>query len=229
MHILLLLILFQPLIAVSQEGMEYIGMTTSIITMSTPSTQMTAPTPQIMAQKQNTIETQKPVMATTNQMIIPSNNLGIQPSKVAMVDTSKNDTGINSVQLDINNSLGIAYSVTVLEDSVALANNNNLQEAEKKLSEISVWLTDATEYHFDLFKIYSQDSNTLSQSKMQKAYAHDFAELRDKAYFELAKVYIKQNKPKEAVKYLVEIIKSQSNSELGKKSQNILKKIRFVD
>ena len=80
-----------------------------------------------------------------------------------------------------------------------------------------------------MFQVLSKKTKTITASKVEKAHALDFGQLRDQSYFLLAKVYIGQNKLKEAVKLLTEIIKSQSDSNLGLEAYKTLQEIKFSD
>ena len=134
-----------------------------------------------------------------------------------------------SIQEDTSNELGLIYSSKKLEEASGLIQKGDFLEAEKLLLGIKEWLTDATEYHYQLFQILSKRAKTVNPSKVEKAHALDFGQLRDQCYFLLAKIYIGENKLKEAVKLLTEIIKSQSDSNLGLEAYKTLQEIKFSD
>lgn len=134
-----------------------------------------------------------------------------------------------SIQEDPKNELSLTFAAIKIEEAREYQNNGNFIESERILKEISKWLKDSAEYHFDLYEKLNSNLKTLSISKIERAYAHDFAKLRDKSYFYLAKIYIKQKKVKKAIPLYIEIIKSQPDSKLGLKSYRMLKVLKFVD
>ena len=146
-------------------------------------------------------------------------------------EQSKNVTKnlVVSVQEDPGNKLGLIYSVKKLEEASALLKDGKLNEAEKNLTDAKQWLTDLSNYHYDLYEVFKKHPKTLNNSKIEKAHALDFAKARDQAYFLLAKLYIAQNKLKESVDLLVGIIKSQPDSELAHESYKLLQQIKFSD
>lgn len=134
-----------------------------------------------------------------------------------------------SIQEDPKNQLGLIYTIKKLEEASELLKNGNIQEAEKIILNVKEWLTNATDHHYKLFQVLSKNLKTISASKIEKAHALDFAQARDQSYFLLAKVYILQNKLKEAVDLLVEIIKSQPDSKLANEAYKTLQEIKFSD
>ena len=148
---------------------------------------------------------------------------------ILFVKAEETKTEFLSIQEETNNILGLAYSAKKIEEATILLNKGNLQEAEKNLGLIKSWLTDGAEYHYNLFQVFSKDPKRFNQSKIEKAHALDFGNLRDQVTFLLAQTYIKQNKLKEAVKLLIEIIKSQPTTEFGKNTYKTLQEIKFSD
>ena len=134
-----------------------------------------------------------------------------------------------SVQEDFDNSLGLIFSVKKIEEANNLLAEGKIDEAEKKLNEIKGWLINATDYHYNLYQVINKNNKTQQAAKIEKAHALDFANLRDQAFYLLAKIYISQNKLKEATKLLIEIVKSQSESELGNNAYKTLLEIKFSD
>lgn len=134
-----------------------------------------------------------------------------------------------SVQEDPKNVLGLAHWAKKIEDANILFNEGKYSEAEKLLLPIYNWLTTSTEYHYSLFHSLSKDNKTFLKSKIEKAHALDYAHIRDKSSFLLAKTYIKLNKSNDALKLLVEIVKSQAESDLGQEAYKLLQEIRFSD
>lgn len=137
-----------------------------------------------------------------------------------------------SVQEDLNNKLGLIYSSKKLEEATELLKEGKFNEAEKLINSTKDWLIEATETHYNLYQALNKqekDLNILERSKIEKAHALDFGQLRDQSYYILAKAYIGQNKEKEAIKPLLNIIKSQSSTELGKEAYKLLHEIKFSD
>jgi predicted nucleic acid-binding protein len=136
-----------------------------------------------------------------------------------------------SVQEDTKNELGLIYSAKKLEEANNLIKENKYPEAEKLIIPIKEWLTESTEMHYSVYQIYNKQDKHTSQEygKVERAHAIDFGQLRDQSYYLLAKVYIAQNKIKDAARLLVFIIKSEPNTGLGKESYKLLQDIRFSD
>ncbi len=134
-----------------------------------------------------------------------------------------------NVQEDLQNQLGLIYTVKKLDVARKFIEEGNYEEAEKILVEAKSWLTDATEFHYNLFQTFNKQQKNVGFSKIEKAHAADFGQVRDQAYFLLAKTYIGQNKLKEGISLLVEIIKSQSGSLLAEQAYKTLQDIKFSD
>jgi len=136
-----------------------------------------------------------------------------------------------SVQEDTKNELGLIYSAKKLEEANNLIKENKYQEAEKLITPIKEWLTESTEMHYSVYQIFNKQDKHTSQEygKVERAHAIDFGQLRDQSYYLLAKVYIAQNKIKDAARLLVFIIKSEPNTGLGKESYKLLQDIKFSD
>lgn len=141
-------------------------------------------------------------------------------------ETQKN---YESVQEDPKNILGLTHWAKKIEDANILFNEGKYSEAEKLLLPVNDWLTSSAEYHYSLFHSLSKDNKTFPNSKIEKAHALDYARIRDKSSFLLAKTYIKLNKSNLALKLLVEIVKSQADSELGEDAYKLLQEIGFSD
>ena len=156
---------------------------------------------------------------TTDNTTIPiSQNSQVEPRP-----------SIVSIQEEENNFLGLVYSAAKIEEAKILINDKNYADAEKTLKEVNDWLISATELHYNLHKVFTTQKNKITESKIEKAHALDFGKLRDESYLLLAQVYILQNKIKEAVPLLAEIIKSQIGKPLGEEAYNLLQTIKFSD
>ena len=153
-----------------------------------------------------------------NQMLLPSKIESDQKQNMPL-----------SVQEDFQNQLGLIYSVKKIEDASGLIKAGNIQEAEKLLLISKDWLTEATDYHYALSQALSKQLKTAFASKIEKAHTLDFAQTRDQCYFLLSKVYIIQGKLQEAIKLLVDIVKSQPDSQIGLEAYKLLQEIKFSD
>lgn len=128
-----------------------------------------------------------------------------------------------------NNPIGLAYPFKQLEQSTELLKKNDIGGAKKIVEPLSEWLTDMTEYHIALFKKLNTIDTAKESAQIEKRIALDSALLRDKAYYQLALIYIAEKDMKKAIKYLVDIVKSQPTTELGIKSYEILQQIGFTE
>ena len=147
----------------------------------------------------------------------------------SQTESMLNQVPIVSVQEDPQNQLGLIYTVKKLDEARKLIEEGNYGEAEKILIDAKSWLTDATEFHYNLFQAFNKQQKNISLAKIEKAHAADFGHVRDQAYFLLAKAYIGENKLKGAISLLIEIIESQSGSILAEQAYKTLQEIKFSD
>ena len=134
-----------------------------------------------------------------------------------------------SVQEDPQNQLGLIYTVKKLDEARKLIEEGNYEQAKKILIDAKTWLTDATEFHYNLFQLFNKQQKNTTLAKIEKAHASDFGNARDQAFYLLAKTYIGENKLREAVSLLIEIIKSQNGSILSEQAYKTLQEIKFSD
>lgn len=134
-----------------------------------------------------------------------------------------------SLVVDPKNKLGLAYPFVQLEKSKELLKVKNFAGAKVIVQPLSEWLTTLTESHIQLFKKLNGIDTAKNQAQVEKRLALDSALLRDKAYYQLALIYLGENNEKEAIKYFIEVIKSQPKTELGMKSYEILQQIGFTE
>lgn len=130
---------------------------------------------------------------------------------------------------DPQNKLGLAYPYIQLEQSKELLKKKDIAGAKAIVEPLSEWLTKLTEYHIELFKKLNSIDTAKNQAQIEKRLALDSALLRDKAYYQLALIYLGENNEKDAIKYFLEVIKSQPQTELGMKSYEILQQIGFTE
>lgn len=167
------------------------------------------------------------ILITNNAMAQELKPANSEMTNSAVVPTPKENT--ITVQEDPSNKLGLLHARTNLEKATKHLEAGEVEKAEKILLTVSEDLTKRTENHFDLYQIYSKNIKTIDRGRIEKAYAKDFGTLRDHSFFLLAQVHIVKNKLPEASELLVEIIKSQSTSELGENAYKKLQEIRFSD
>lgn len=134
-----------------------------------------------------------------------------------------------SLVVDPKNKLGLAYPFVQLEKSKELLKAKNFAGAKVIVKPLSEWLTTLTESHIQLFKKLNGIDTAKNQAQVEKRLALDSALLRDKAYYQLALIYLGEKNEKEAIKYFIEVIKSQPKTELGMKSYEILQQIGFTE
>ncbi len=152
-----------------------------------------------------------------------------EPNKNIKPENTINQNQPVSIQEDSQNQLGLIYTVKKLDEGRKLIEEGNFVEAEKILLDAKNWLTNATEYHYNLFQLFNKQQKNIGLAKIEKAHAADFGHARDQSFFLLAKSYIGQNKLREAAELLVEIIKSQNGTMLSEQAYKTLQEIKFSD
>ena len=130
--------------------------------------------------------------------------------------------------LDPNNQLGIAASENAITKTYTLIQQNKLVEARAVIEPTVEWLTNATEYHTNLFKVLKEIDSAKTQSELERDLALKFAILRDKAMYQLALLYIEEKKPQKATEKLVNIVRSQPKTQLGFSAYQVLQQIGFT-
>ncbi len=129
---------------------------------------------------------------------------------------------------DIKNPLGTAYAENSIKKIESFIKSNNYTAAKQTLDSINQWVSDATEYHTNLLKSLRGLENADAQASIERELAIKFANMRDKLLFLNAKILIYNGQKQKAVPNLVEVVKSQPNSELGFQSYKILQEIGFT-
>lgn len=130
--------------------------------------------------------------------------------------------------LDVKNPLGVAYAENIISKTELYIKSNNYISAKQTLDLISEWVSDAAEYHADIFKSIKKTENADIQANIERDLAIKFATMRDKILYLNAKILVHNGDYKNAVSNLVEVIKSQPNTELGFQSYKILQNIGFT-
>jgi hypothetical protein len=130
---------------------------------------------------------------------------------------------------DPTNPLGFADAEVKLKRYITLNNANHFQEARMGLVSLRQWLIDLTEAHIGLYKTLNQIPSAKGQAELEKELALQFAQLRDRAMMEMARVYIADKDYGKAVKELAEVVKSQPKSRVGLRSYEMLQEIGFTE
>lgn len=158
-----------------------------------------------------------------------NNNLKPEEQNPQVEEMKTSGESIPSLVANPSNTLGLAYPYQQLDKTTTLLKNKDLNGAKTIVEPLSEWLTSLTEFHIQLFKKLNTIDSAKNQAEIEKRLALDSALLRDKAYYQLALIYLAEKKNKEAIKYFIEVIKSQPNTELGMKSYEILQQIGFTE
>ncbi|WP_373532843.1 hypothetical protein [Vampirovibrio sp.] len=130
---------------------------------------------------------------------------------------------------DPTNPLGFADAEIKLKRYIGLNDAKRFQEARLGLMPLRQWLIDLTEAHIGLYKTLNQIPSAKGQAELEKELALQFAQLRDRAMMEMARVYIADKDYGKAVKELAEVVKSQPKSRVGLRSYEMLQEIGFTE
>jgi hypothetical protein len=142
----------------------------------------------------------------------------------------KNPPVLNHPKLDDPaNPLGLVDAQNRLKKYIALNEAHRYAEAKPGLAQLRQWLVDMTEAHIGLYKTLNQIPSARAQAELEKTLALEFAQLRDRAMVEMAKVYIADKDFTKAIKDLTDVVKSQPRSKLGLRSYEMLQEIGFTE
>ena len=130
---------------------------------------------------------------------------------------------------DPKNPLGLMAAKNQLNHVELLMGDKRWLEADKELSTLKPWLIEATERHIELYKILSRVPSGRVQGEFEKRLALEFAKMRDKAMFDSGRIAIQINNPKRAVRDLIEVIQSQSRTEMGVRAYKLLQEVGFTE
>ncbi len=130
---------------------------------------------------------------------------------------------------DPTNPLGFADAENRLKRLITLNDAKRFPEAKPGLLQLRQWLVDLTEAHIGLYKTLNQIPSAKGQAELEKELALQFAQLRDRAMMETARVYISEKDYGKAVKELSEVVKSQPKSRVGLRSYEMLQEIGFTE
>ncbi len=137
------------------------------------------------------------------------------PEKLPALDNPGNPYGITAAEKQLN-------------DTAMLIEQGQLATAEQQLNPLKDWLVQSTEAHIGLYKALNKIPSAQVQSELEKQVALEFGQMRDKALFQLARIYQNKNDNLNAIKLYVEVIKSQPSSQIGLKSYTHLQEMGFT-
>lgn len=156
----------------------------------------------------------------------PLTNAKIEPPQV----DGENPPVLSHPKLDDpSNPLGFADAENKLKRLITLIDAKRYLEAKPGLIQIRQSLVDLTEAHIGLYKTLNQLPSAKGQAELEKELALQFAQLRDRAMMELARIYIAEKDYGRAVKELTEVVKSQPKSRVGLRSYEMLQEIGFTE
>jgi hypothetical protein len=130
---------------------------------------------------------------------------------------------------DPKNPLGLMAAKNQLNHVELLMGDKRWFEADKELSTLKPWLIEATERHIELYKILTRVPSGRVQGEFEKRLALEFAKMRDKAMFDSGRIAMQINNPKRAVRDLIEVIQSQSRTEMGVRAYKLLQEVGFTE
>ncbi len=146
---------------------------------------------------------------------VPMVEVDNPPEKLPALDNPGNPYGITAAEKQLN-------------DTAMLIEQGQLATAEQQLNPLKDWLVQSTEAHIGLYKALNKIPSAQVQSELEKQVALEFGQMRDKALFQLARIYQSKNDNLNAIKLYVEVIKSQPSSQIGLKSYNHLQEMGFT-
>ncbi len=126
------------------------------------------------------------------------------------------------------NPFGFADAQKKLNATAALIEKKDYAMAKSLLLPLKDWLVESTESHISLYKALNNVPSAKVQAELEKQVALEFALLRDKAFFQLGKIYLAENDSRTGIKMLIEVVKSQPRSETGLKAYELLQEIGFT-
>lgn len=126
------------------------------------------------------------------------------------------------------NPYGITHAQNRLNNTAQLINNQQIEQARSELIPLKEWLIEATEAHIGLYKALNKIPSARVQAELEKQVALEFAQMRDTAMYQMARILLSEERPDEAIDLLVEVVKSQPGSTIGLKSYEALQTIGFT-
>ena len=133
-----------------------------------------------------------------------------------------------NITTDSKNTLGTVYAENSIKKTESYIKSNNYSAAKQTLDSVNQWVSDAAEYHTDLFKTLKKVDNSDVQANIERDLAIKFATMRDKILFLQAQIFVHNGQKRQAVANLVDVVNSQPTSELGFQAYKILQNIGFT-
>jgi|GEM_PF-1537534 len=130
---------------------------------------------------------------------------------------------------DPHNPLGFRDSELKLKHYIDLISAHRYADARPGIMNLKQFLTDLTEAHIGLYKTLSQVASARAQAELEKELALQFAQLRDRAVVEAARVHIADKDYDHAIKELADVVKSQPRTRLGLHAYELLQEIGFTE
>jgi hypothetical protein len=128
-----------------------------------------------------------------------------------------------------SNKMGLAYAAEELNKVLDFQKQGKTVQAIAISKDLDSWLIDATETHIDLYQVLNRVPSARVQASFEKKLGLEFAKLRDRNLLALAQLYRDLGQDRKAVRPLVQLIQSQSRTELGLKAYKILQDMGFTE
>lgn len=155
----------------------------------------------------------------------------MQPQIEETATSTVNPPQMLATRIDAaDNPLGIAVArkrVEAVERQVK--GDNPPLSLEGEILSLRRWLIDATEAHVVLYESLKRLPSARVQAEFEKQLALEFGKLRDRLLYASGVYYINTKRPQKSVNDLVQVIESQSRSELGLQAYEKLQKIGFTE
>lgn len=127
------------------------------------------------------------------------------------------------------NKMGLAYAANELNKVLDLQKSKSYTSALLLSKELDAWLIDATETHIDLYQTLNRVPSARVQASFEKKLGLEFAKLRDRNLLALGELYRAMGMERKSVRPLVQLVQSQSRTELGLKAYKILQEMGFTE
>ncbi|MFA6989967.1 MAG: hypothetical protein WC197_07845 [Candidatus Gastranaerophilaceae bacterium] len=141
---------------------------------------------------------------------------------------AENASSKNNPVFSSKNTLGVKYAENKVNEAEKLIKENKLQESQKLLIPLLIWLEDGTKYHANLYQTLKDIDTARMQADVEKDLALKFAIIRDLAKYHMGIINIKENNKTKAVDNFVDIVKSQPKTDLGFKAYEQLINLGFT-
>ena len=127
------------------------------------------------------------------------------------------------------NKMGLAFAAEELNKVMDLQKKGQTVQAVVLSKDLDAWLIDATETHIELYQVLTRVPSARVQAAFEKKLGLEFAKLRDRNLLALAQLYRDLGQDRKAVRPLVQLIQSQSRTELGLQAYKLLQDMGFTE